>query len=177
MGLGIGGAIFAAAVCWGIVWGGATAGYGEVLHHFAGWDWAREIVEAERRAAREISAVRLRRYGGGASRAAAALGRGAFAADPGDVDGLHARVCVGGNVSGVYGRADAAGVPAGANCGAESYLAEDGDGRDSERSGVEGRGVRRGAKTGAANGAGFAADRGERAAADAEDAADAGCGG
>src|SRR6266849_9651794 len=69
------GAIFAAAVCGGIVWGGATAGYGEVLHHFAGRDWAREIVEAERRAAREISAVRLRRYGGGASRAAGGPGR------------------------------------------------------------------------------------------------------
>src|SRR5712692_119392 len=92
-------------------------------------------------------------------------------------DGLHAFVCVGGNVSGVYGRADAAGVPAGADCGAQSCVAEDGDGRDSERSGVEGRGVQRGAEAGAAHGVGFAADRGERAAADAEDAANAGCGG
>src|SRR4029077_9752266 len=147
--------IFGGAVCGGIVWDRATAGYGEVLHHFAGWDWAREIVEAERRAAREISAVRLRRYGGGASCAAGTPGRGAFAADPGDVDGVHARVCVGGNVPGVYGRADAAGVPAGADCGAESRVAEDGDGRNSERSGVEGRGVCGGTEAGAAHGARF----------------------
>src|SRR5712692_1660782 len=90
---------------------------------------------------------------------------------------MHALVCVGGNVSGVYGRADAAGLPAGTDCGAESRVAEDGDGRDSERSGVEGRGVQRGAETGAAYGFGFAADRGERAAADAEELSDAGCGG
>src|SRR5260370_1361752 len=55
---------------------------------------------------------------------------------------MHALVCVGGNVSGVYGCADAAGLPAGADCGAESRVAAGGDGRDTERDGGEGRGVR-----------------------------------
>src|SRR6266478_1279167 len=42
----VGRAILAAAICGGIVWRRATAGYGEVLHYFAGWDWPREIVQA-----------------------------------------------------------------------------------------------------------------------------------
>src|SRR5712691_10110861 len=90
---------------------------------------------------------------------------------------MHARVCVGGNVSGVHGRADAAGLPAGADRGAESRVAENGDGRDTERSRVEGRGVYDGASAELAHGARFTADRGKRAAADAEELSDAGCGG
>ena len=68
-----------------------------------------EILEAERRAARAFPAIRLRRHGGCALQAAhRRAGRESFAAGPRHVDGLHALVGVGRDVSRFYGCADAA---------------------------------------------------------------------
>jgi len=50
--------------------------------------------------------------------------------DRGHFDGLYAFVCLGRNLSGLYGRPDAPGVPAGTNRGAQPRLAKDVDGRD-----------------------------------------------
>src|SRR6266705_1847687 len=70
---------------------------------------------------------------------------------------------------GLHGRADAAGLSASADRGAQPRVAQDGDGRDSQRSGMEGRRIFRGTATSAAYRAGSAAHRGKRAALHAKD--------
>src|SRR6266481_2739999 len=68
-------------------------------------------------------------------------------------DGLHAFLCVGRNLSRSHGRADAAGLPTAADRRTQPHLAQDGDGSDSQRSGMEGRRIRGGAAARIANGA------------------------
>src|SRR5713226_2985942 len=166
--------ILAARFCGRIVWTGPTSGRHAILHCSSGRHRPWEILEAERWTARALPAVRLRRHGGGALPAAhGGAGGESPAASFWHVDGLHAFFFVGRNVSRFPGCADADGVPTGADCGAEPCVAENGDGRDSQRSGMEERGLLRGAAAGAADGARPAPDRGERAALHAEDFADA----
>ena len=45
---------------------GSAARCDEIFHRVTGRDWSRQIEQAERRHAREIPALRLRRHGGGA---------------------------------------------------------------------------------------------------------------
>ena len=69
----------------------------------------------------------------------------------GHVDGLHALLGVGRDVSRFHGRADAAGLPAGADRRAQPHVAQDGDGWDPARSGVEERRLHQRAARGAAD--------------------------
>ena len=56
-------AVHPAGVCRRAVRRRATARCDEVLHRDAGWDRPRQVEQAERRAAREVSALRLSRHG------------------------------------------------------------------------------------------------------------------
>jgi hypothetical protein len=97
------------------------------------------------------------------------IGRTAFATDSRNVDGLHAFVCVGGDLSGFYGCADADGLPADADCGSQPVVAENADGRNSQRSGVAGRRVQRTAEGKPAQRGRFAGDCGKHATGDAKE--------
>ena len=94
----------------------------------------------------------------------------------GHVDGLHAFLRLGRDLSRLHGRADAARLPAGADRRTQPHVAQDGDGRDPERSGVERRRIHDRAAGRTAHGGGPAGHRRQRAAADAEDLSDARCG-
>ena len=81
----------------------------QVLHRDARRHRARQVEQAERRAAREVPALRLPGHADGGARAADAGARRQPPA-PGDghVDGRHAHLAMGRAVAGVHGRADAA---------------------------------------------------------------------
>src|SRR5260370_24627399 len=129
----------AAHLCGRIVWTGPASRRHALLHYAPGRHRPWEIVEAERWDARALPAIRLRRHGGGALTAAHGGAWGeSSAASFWHVDALHAFFCVGRNVSRFHGCADADGVSTGADCGAEPCVAENGDGRDSQRSGMQG---------------------------------------
>src|SRR6266487_4231621 len=81
-----------------------------------------------------------------------------FGAHPGNVDGLHAFLRVGRDLSRFYGCAYATGLPAGADRRTQPHLAKNGDGRDSQRSRMEGWRVLRGTATSDAHGPRSVAD-------------------
>ena len=88
---------------------GPAARRDEVLHHPAGRHRPRQVEQAERRPAREVSALRLPGHADGRARAAdAGARRQPPAARDGHVDGRHAHLAVGRALAGFHGRADAA---------------------------------------------------------------------
>ena len=96
--------------------------------------------QAQRRAARKVSALRLQRHGRRAVPPAHRRpGRQPPAAGDGHVDGRHAHLAVGRALSGFHGRADAARQPADADLRPQPRLAPDRHRRDSQRSGLAGR--------------------------------------
>src|ERR1051325_2205268 len=106
----------------------------DALHRHPRQRRARAVVQAERRPARALPALRLRRHG----RAPAPPPRRRPAPPSrsprhGHVDGRHADVDVGRALADVHGRAPAAGQRAGADRGAQPRLAEDGHRRPEAR--------------------------------------------
>ena len=82
----------------------------KIFHHSAGRDRRGEIDQAVRRAARQVSALQLRRHGFGAVQAGdRGPGYQASAAGDRQFDGRHADLDVGRGVSGFHGRAGADG--------------------------------------------------------------------
>ena len=98
--------------------------------------------------------------------------RRSFASGDGHVDGRHAHLAVGRNVSGLHGRADAAGIAAGADLRPQPDDAQDDDRCDPHRSRVEKRRLH---STAARNGrrVEHSADHGIQSVAMAEGSADA----
>ena len=94
----------------------------------------------------------------------------------GHVDGLHALLGVGRDLSRFHGCADAAGLSARADRRAQPHVAQDGDGGDPPGSGLEERRIQERTARRAPDLGGFPADRRQRAAADAEESPDARCG-
>ena len=112
----------------------------QILDHPSRQYRPRQIVQAVRRAANEIPEIRLCRHGRGAAPDADRRARHhAHAPDHGHVDGLHAQLHLGRGLSRLRERADAAGLPADRDCGAQPHVAADGDRRDQEGSGLERR--------------------------------------
>ena len=106
---------------------GPAARRHEVLHRDARRHRPRQVEQAERRPAREVSALRLPGHADGGARAAdRGPRRQPPAAGDGHVDGRHAHVAVGRALAGLHGRADAARQrarrrsPAATACGAAS---------------------------------------------------------
>src|SRR5215813_8821289 len=89
-----------------------------------------QLLDARRRAPRTLPAIRLRRYG----RRAARVARERPRPEPsppgyGHLDGMHAFLGLGRNVSRLHGRAHAARLPAGRDRRTQPPLAQDGDRR------------------------------------------------
>ena len=109
----------------------------------------RRLDQAVGRAARAVPALRLCRSGGVRARADRRRTQGRPpAAGDGDVDGLHARVHVGGEVASDDGQRDGPGVPAGGDHRTQPDLAQDADRRDRAGSGMEPRRVHQAAARG-----------------------------
>ena len=120
-----------------VVWSRRTARCRAILHHPPRWHRPWQIEQAQRRAARTISALRLPRHGGGAVPAAdGGTRRESSATGDGHVDGRHAHVAVGRALSRLHGRADAAREPADADLRVAIACGADRDRCDPQRSRV-----------------------------------------
>ena len=128
---------------------GPAARRADALHHPARRHRPRAEQQAERRAAREVPALHLRRHGDGAvpARHRGAEGQPPEAGD-GHVDGRHAHVDVGRDLPRLHGRPRAARQRADADRRAEPDVAEDDHGQHPERPGVERRQLHRAAARG-----------------------------
>ena len=117
-----------------------------LLHRPARRHRARQVQQAERRAARALSALRLPRHGAGGLPAADAGAEGQSCAPRhGHLHGRHAHLGVGRAAPGVHGRAHAAREPADAGLRAQPRLAPHDHRCDPQRPGLEGRGLHRAA--------------------------------
>src|ERR1022692_3760570 len=120
------------------------------------------------RARTRLSPLRLRRHGGRAASTALRWAEGKPSApDHWHLDGLHALVGMGRNLSRLYGRDDAAGVLASADRRAQSHDAQDGHGCNSPGPGVGERRIQI-ASARLEDRARRAAGHGQQPAADAE---------
>ena len=125
---------------------GPAARRDEILHHHSGRGRPRQIVQALRRPARQVPEIQLRRHGrgplspdqGGPRRPPSA---------PGDrqLDGRHAHVAVGREVSRLHGRAGADGVAALRDGQPQLDAAAPADRYDPHRSGLQRRQLHRAA--------------------------------